>query len=181
MELDLQSLFGQIGLHVTWCAQLYSLAETPQPHPHPGFRICIHLIRLRIRIQHFWLNTDPDPDLRVFMTKHKKIYSWQKKLNFIFHQKLQFIYPKASIKDVQVTKEAISSQREQPALQNMKFRKHFLLLWVIFALLDPDSDSEYGSGSTDLIESGSNPDPEPCPHPPRFGFVVFVGAIVQAR
>ncbi len=27
-----------------------------------------------------------------------------------------------------------------------------------FALLDPDS--EYGSGSTDLIESGSNPDPD---------------------
>jgi hypothetical protein len=36
-----------------------------------------------------------------------------------------------------------------------------LLLWVIFALLDPDSDSEYGSGSTDLIEFGSNPDPDP--------------------
>jgi len=28
MEVDLQSLFG---LDVTWCAQLYSLAETPQP------------------------------------------------------------------------------------------------------------------------------------------------------
>ncbi len=30
-----------------------------------------------------------------------------------------------------------------------------LLLWVIFALLDPDPDSEYGSGFTDLID----PDP----------------------
>jgi hypothetical protein len=40
----------------------------------------------------------------------------------------------------------------------MKFLNFFLLLWVIFALLDPDPDSEYGSGtgSTDLIESGSN-------------------------
>jgi hypothetical protein len=30
-------------------------------------------------------------------------------------------------------------------------------LWVIFAFVDPDPnpDSEYGSGSTDLIESGS--------------------------
>ncbi len=28
MEVDLQSLFG---LRVTWCAQLYSLVETPQP------------------------------------------------------------------------------------------------------------------------------------------------------
>ncbi len=30
-----------------------------------------------------------------------------------------------------------------------------------FALLDPDPDSEYGSGSTDLIESGSIRDPDP--------------------
>ncbi len=39
----------------------------------------------------------------------------------------------------------------------MNFYNKFLLLWVIFALLDPDS----GSGSTDPIESGSNPDPQP--------------------
>ncbi len=32
MELDLQRLFG---LHVTWCTQLYSLAETPQLLPYP--------------------------------------------------------------------------------------------------------------------------------------------------
>jgi hypothetical protein len=32
MEVDLQSLFG---LHVTWCAQLHSLAETPQLPPSP--------------------------------------------------------------------------------------------------------------------------------------------------
>jgi hypothetical protein len=37
----------------------------------------------------------------------------------------------------------------------MKFFSFFLLLWVIFALLDPDPDSESGSGSTDPIESGS--------------------------
>ncbi len=38
MEVDLQSLFG---LHVTWCEQLYSLAETPQlpPSPRIGTRI----------------------------------------------------------------------------------------------------------------------------------------------
>jgi hypothetical protein len=37
-------------------------------------------------------------------------------------------------------------------------------LWAIFALQDPDPDSEYvsgRSGSTDLIESGSNPDLDP--------------------
>jgi hypothetical protein len=32
-------------------------------------------------------------------------------------------------------------------------------LWVIFALLEPDSESGYAS--TDPIESGSNPDPDP--------------------
>ncbi len=32
MEVDLQTLFG---LHVTWCAQLYSLAKTLQLPPPP--------------------------------------------------------------------------------------------------------------------------------------------------
>ncbi len=32
MEVDLQSLFG---LHVSWCAQVYSLAKTPQLPPSP--------------------------------------------------------------------------------------------------------------------------------------------------
>ncbi len=63
-------------------------------------------------------------------------------------------------------KKPLALKREHLALQNMKFLKIFILLWVIFALLDPDPDSEYGSGSgsTDTIESGSNsdPDPQPC-------------------
>jgi hypothetical protein len=45
----------------------------------------------------------------------------------------------------------------------MKFLNFFLLLWVIFALLDRDTGFTYGSGSTDLIESGSNRDPDPQP------------------
>jgi hypothetical protein len=53
-------------------------------------------------------------------------------------------------------------KRGHPTLQNMNFYTFFLLLWVIFALLDPDPDSEYGSGSTGPIEYGSNPDPKPC-------------------
>jgi hypothetical protein len=48
-------------------------------------------------------------------------------------------------------------KRGHPPLQNMNFYKFVLLLWVIFALLDPDPDS----GSTGPIESGSNPDPKP--------------------
>jgi hypothetical protein len=50
-------------------------------------------------------------------------------------------------------------KRGHPTLQNMNFYNFFLLLWVIFVLLDPDPDSESGSGSTGPIESGSNPNP----------------------
>jgi hypothetical protein len=34
--------------------------------------------------------------------------------------------------------------------------------WVIFALRDLDPDFEYGSGSTDRIESGSDPCHDVC-------------------
>jgi hypothetical protein len=54
-------------------------------------------------------------------------------------------------------------KRGHPTLQNMNFDKFFLLLWVIFGLLDPDPDS--GSGSTGPIEYGSNSDPKPCLEP----------------
>ncbi len=43
-------------------------------------------------------------------------------------------------------KNPLALKREHPALQNMKFLNFFLLLWVIFALLDPEPDSESGSG-----------------------------------
>jgi hypothetical protein len=60
-----------------------------------------------------------------------------------------------------VQKKPSALKRGHPTLQNMNFKKKFLLLRVIFALLDPDPDSESGTGSTDPIESGSNPDPQP--------------------
>jgi hypothetical protein len=50
-------------------------------------------------------------------------------------------------------KKPLALKREHPALQNMKLLNFFLFLWVIFVLMDPDSDSVIGS--TDLIESGS--------------------------
>jgi hypothetical protein len=63
---------------------------------------------------------------------------------------------------VQVTEEASSSQKR---LSNTSKHEFFLLLWVIFALMDPDPDpySNYGSGSgsNGPIEYGSNPDPDP--------------------
>ncbi len=74
-------------------------------------------------------------------------------------QKLQFTYPWDSIKDVQVTEEAFSSQKRTSSTSKHEISKFFLLLRVIYALLDPDPDSEYGSA--DLIESRSNSDPDP--------------------
>ncbi len=59
-----------------------------------------------------------------------------------------------------------SLQLSKENIQHFKkwnFLNFFLLLWVIFGLLNPDPDSEYGSGSIDPIEFGSNSDPNPDP------------------
>ncbi len=53
-------------------------------------------------------------------------------------------------------------KRGHPTLQNMNF---FYFCGVIFALLDPDPYSNYGSGSNGPIEYGSNTDPDPDPKP----------------
>jgi hypothetical protein len=52
-------------------------------------------------------------------------------------------------------KKPAAHKRGHPS--NTSKHEFFLLLWVIFALLDsdPDPDSEYGSGSTGPIEYGS--------------------------
>jgi len=42
------------------------------------------------------------------------------------------------------------------------FLEIFPFLWIIFALLYMDADSVSGSGSNDLIESGSNLEPKHC-------------------
>ncbi len=56
--------------------------------------------------------------------------------------------------------EILITERREKFNKQMIFFYFFRLLWVIFGLLDPDSES----GSTDPIESGSNrdPDPQPC-------------------
>ena len=129
------------------------------------FRIRIHFLRIRIRIQRIRMeaNTDPDTDpLRIQGfngQKLKKNNSWKK--NYIFFGSKTAIYLSLGLhkvcpgyrRSLQLTKEAI---------------QHFKT-WIFstfvghFALLDPDPDSEYGSGfgSTGPIENGSNPDPDP--------------------
>ncbi len=94
-----------------------------------------------------------DQKLKKFTAEKKIIFLWIKKHNLPIPRHLQ--------RKSKLQKKPSAAKREHPALQNMKFLNYFLLLWVIFALLDPDPDSEYGSGSTDSIESGFNPDPQP--------------------
>jgi hypothetical protein len=84
-----------------------------------------------------------------------KIYSCRK-IKFYLFLGLHKGHPSYK-RSLQLSKENIQH------FKNMKFINFFLLMWVIFALLDPDPDSECGSGSTDLIESRSNPDTDPKP------------------
>ena len=46
-------------------------------------------------------------------------------------------------------------KREHPVLKNRKILDFFLILWVIFALLDPDPDPEA------QINADLDPDPKP--------------------
>jgi hypothetical protein len=55
-------------------------------------------------------------------------------------------------------KKPLALKRGHPILQKHELLQIFFLLWVIFALLDPDPES----GTNDPMESGSNPDPQPC-------------------
>jgi hypothetical protein len=116
-------------------------------------RIRIHLIR--IRIQHFWLNTDRDPDpirIQGFYDQKFKKFAAEKKFNFFYQTT---IYLSLGFhKERPCYRRSLVVKREHSAIQKHDISNFFLLLWVIFALLDPDSDS-----SIDLIESGSNPDP----------------------
>jgi hypothetical protein len=50
------------------------------------------------------------------------------------------------------------SYRESLQTSKENIQHFFLFLWVIFTILDPDLNSDSGSGSPDLIKSGSNPD-----------------------
>jgi hypothetical protein len=66
------------------------------------------------------------------------------------------------MKDFPSTKEAFSPHKRISNSSKNEFSEFFLRLGIISALLDPDSESGSGYGSTNLIESGSNPNPKHC-------------------
>jgi hypothetical protein len=75
------------------------------------------------------------------------------------NQKTTNTYPQASLNFKGFPSYGRSRQPSKKNIQHFKTYNFlfFLLLWVIFARMDPDSEYE----STDLIESGSNPDSDP--------------------
>jgi hypothetical protein len=89
----------------------------------------------------------------------KKIFSI-KEIKFFWIINYNLPIPRPPERTSKLQKKPSALKRKHLALQNMKFLIFFLFLWVIFSLLDPDPDFEYPV-STDLIESGSNPDPDP--------------------
>jgi hypothetical protein len=65
-------------------------------------------------------------------------------------------------------------KRGHPTLQNMNF---FLLLWVIFARLDPDPHSNYGSGSgSTTLNSSSLKSEHLTLQIQNFNFLYFCGS-----
>jgi hypothetical protein len=86
------------------------------------------------------------------MTENGKKIKAEKKLNIFLIKNCNLGYLSHPIHKVHPSYRR-SLQLSKEAIQ------HFKTFVGHFALLDPDPDSE--SGSTDPIESGSNPDPEP--------------------
>ncbi len=86
----------------------------------------------------------------VLMIKNWKKFTAEKTTKFYIRiQKLQFNYPKASIKDVQVTKEAFGSQKRTYMIQHLKtwnffniffFCGSFLPSWIRIRIPNTDPD-----------------------------------------
>ncbi len=60
-EVQYNAALGKYHFYSTFTVHIFSRSLPKHMLFFPGLRIRIHLIRTRIRIQHFRLNTDPDP------------------------------------------------------------------------------------------------------------------------
>ncbi len=108
----------------------------------------------------FWPNTNPDPGF--LWPKIEKIYSWKKidifltKLKIAIYLLLGLQKAKRTFKHVQATGEAFSPQKRKSSTSKYEISQLFSFFMGHFC--PPGS----GSGSTDLIKSGSNPNPKHC-------------------
>ncbi len=108
--------------------------------------IPIHLIRIQQFRPEYRSGSNADPG-----------FWWPKIEKFAAEKQLKiFLIKNCNLPILRLHKGRRSYRRSlQPSQKNIKFFPFFVGL---FAILDPDS--EFGYGSTDLIESGSNPDPK---------------------
>ncbi len=94
---------------------------------------------------------------RVLMTKNKTKFIAATKINFLGDQKLQFTYLYASIKKVQVTEEAFSSQKRTSSTSKHEISYiYFFFCWSFFAFLDPDPLTRLNPDPIRI------PQPQPC-------------------
>ncbi len=112
---------------------------------------CWRPIRIQIRI---WIQYGS----RALITKNWKKITAENLILFFFWSKTAIFLSLSLHKVCPSYRRSLQFSKE--AIQHFKtwtFTNYCLLLWVIFAILDPDPDSEYesGSGSTDPIEYGS--------------------------
>jgi hypothetical protein len=87
------------------------------------------------------MNPDPIPvqGLNFDDQKLKKIIPLEK---FFF---LSLLIKNCNLHVSKLQEKPSALKREQPALQKVKFFNFFLCLWVIFAILDPDPDTDPGT------------------------------------
>ncbi len=118
-----------------------------------GLRIRIHFIR--IRVQHFRLNTDPDPGLE--WQKIEKKLQLKKKLNFLWSKTTIYLsvglhkeHPSYR-RSLQLSKEAIQHFKTWTLKKNLYFCGSFLPSWIRIRIPKPGPDP-----LTRL-----NPDPQP--------------------
>jgi len=67
------------------------------------------------------------------MTKNWEKFTAEQKIKYFFDQKLQFTYPKASIKKVQATEEAFSHQKRTSSNSKHEI-SIFLYIFVVLKL-----------------------------------------------
>ncbi len=84
-----------------------------------------------------WIPIRIQSGSRALMTKNWKKITADKKFNFVGSKTIIYLYL-GLLKERPGTEEAFSSQRRPSNTSKHELKKIFLLLWVIFALLDPD-------------------------------------------
>jgi hypothetical protein len=107
VESDFSNLFDDVQSVMN----VWAKTEASKQRMEAAHLRCLELqAGFRIRVQYFRLNSDPDPDPGFDDQKLKEKLQLEKICTCFLDQKLQFTYPQASIKDVQVAEEAFSTK-----------------------------------------------------------------------